>query len=520
MTNGNATMNLDITISDTDLCAELAQYPSGAEREEFAVTAMKIGVMALRQAQGRIDAEQVRREGDRFIENLGQALTSHQKEVTEQVANCLKTYFNPQDGQFNERVQRLVGKDGELEQIIRSQIEGDDSQLVKTLTSHMGKDSPLMQTLHPEAADGVISALTTATEKALADQRERVLGEFSLDNETGALSRLVGELKKNHGEIGEALQKRIDEVTGEFSLDKEDSALSRLVSRVESARSQITAEFTLDEEGSALSRMRRDLLEVMETQRKTNEQFQVEVMEKLAAMTAQRREAERSTRHGDDFETAVYEFVNQRAQQAGDIAARTGNTTGVIRNNRKGDVVVELGPEHAAAGARIVMEAKQNASYTVPMARTELEEARKNREAGVGVFVFSRRTAPDGMDPLVRYGDDILAVWDAENPDSDIVLNCALTVAKALSTRAQQHSAAQSADFETIEKAIREIERQTNSLDEITTSAETIKRGSDRILNRARIAREGLTKQVVLLDEKLADLRELVGDDAGVAIAA
>ena len=166
------------------------------------------------------------------------------------------------------------------------------------------------------------------------------------------------------------------------------------------------------------------------------------------------------------------------------------------------------------------MEAKQNASYTVPMARAELEEARKNRDAGVGVFVFSRRTAPEGMDPLVRYGDDILAVWDAENPDSDIVPDCALTVAKALSTRAQRHSAAQSADFETIEKAIREIERQTNSLDEITTSAETIKKGSEQILNRARIAREGLEKQVALLDEKLADLRELVGDDVGVAIAA
>ena len=119
MTSDAATLNLEIAISDPDLCAELEQYPSGPERAEFAITAMKIGFMALRQAQGRIDAEQVRREGDRFIENLGQALTSHQKEVTEQVANCLKSYFDPQDGRFNERVQRLVGKDGELETIIR-----------------------------------------------------------------------------------------------------------------------------------------------------------------------------------------------------------------------------------------------------------------------------------------------------------------------------------------------------------------------------------------------------------------
>ena len=520
MTNGTATMNLEISISDTDLCAELAQYPSGPERAEFAITAMKIGVMALRQAQGRIDAEQVRREGDRFIENLGQALTNHQKEVTEQVGSCLKSYFDPQDGRFNERVQRLVGKDGELESIIRGQIEGDDSQLVKTLTTHMGKDSPLMQTLNPEAANGVINALTTATEKALADQRERVLGEFSLDNEAGALSRLVTELKKNHGEIGEALQKRIGEVTDEFSLDKEDSALSRLVSRVERAQSQITAEFSLDEEGSALTRMRRDLLEVMETQRKTNERFQIEVMEKLAEMTARRKESERSTRHGEDFEVAVFDFVNGRAQKAGDIASRTGNTTGVIRNNKKGDIVVERGPEHAAAGARIVIEAKQNASYTVQSARSELEEARKNREAGVGIFVFSQRTAPEGAEPLVRYGDDILAIWDAENPNSDIIMESAFTVAKALSTRARLYSATQSADFEAIEGAVREIERQSNSLDEITTSAETIKKGSDRILDRARIVREGLTKQVILLDEKLADLRDLVGHDSSVAIAA
>ena len=41
----------------------------------------------------------------------------------------------------------------------------------------------------------------------------------------GALSRLVTELKTKHGEVGDALDKRISEVTGEFSLDSEDSAL-------------------------------------------------------------------------------------------------------------------------------------------------------------------------------------------------------------------------------------------------------------------------------------------------------
>ena len=75
--------------------------------------------MALRQAQGRIDAEQVRREGDRFIENLGQALTNHQKEVTEQVGSCLKSYFDPQDGRVNERVQPPIHRRYECRGVLK-----------------------------------------------------------------------------------------------------------------------------------------------------------------------------------------------------------------------------------------------------------------------------------------------------------------------------------------------------------------------------------------------------------------
>ena len=44
---------------------------------------------------------------------------------------------------------------------------------------------------------------------------------------------MIGELTTNHGQLTEALQKKIDAVVDEFSLDKEDSALSRLVRNVE-----------------------------------------------------------------------------------------------------------------------------------------------------------------------------------------------------------------------------------------------------------------------------------------------
>ena len=488
-------MELCLHITDRDLCEELSGYPEGTERDDFALSALKIGVTALRQAQGRIDAEQIHQAGDTIIRNMAHALDQHQRDVTDKIGDFLKDYFDPESGRFNERVQRLVGNDGELERVIRPLVEGDGSHLAQTLIAHVGKDSPLMQTL----------------EYTLNTQSERILSEFSQDKKDSAINRLIAQLKDNHGEVGKALEERISEVVSEFSLDKEDSALTRLMNGVEQAQRQISSEFDLNQEDSALARMRKELLDSIETQRQTNERFQRDVIEKLAEMTARKQEAQKSTRHGLEFESAVFNFINEQSQNAGDIATHTGNKTGRIKNNKKGDVVIELGPESAAAGAKIVVEAKEDASFNLPKALEELGVARKNRDADIGLFVFSKTTAPEGLDTFKRYGNDIVIIWDKDDTASDIFLNVGLSVSKALSLRSKSHSQETGADFEAIEKAIIEIDRQAGGLDEIKTSAETIRNSSDKILNRARIMRDGLDKQIGILNNKIDNLREAVG---------
>jgi hypothetical protein len=82
----------------------------------------------------------------------------------------------------------------------------------------------------------------------------------------------------------------------------------------------------------------------------------------------------------------VFEISHSRSQKAGDIAIRTGATTGLIRQCKRGDVVVQVGPEHAAAGAFIVLEAKEDSSYSLKDALADLEIARKNRGAEVRLF--------------------------------------------------------------------------------------------------------------------------------------
>ena len=507
--NGSGYMELNLQVSDPELVEALAEREDGSERHDFAVSALKIGAIALRQAQGRIDAERIRQEGDRFIENMKRDLEEHRRGVTEQVSNSLKVYFDPQSGMFNERVKHLVDDGGEIERVIRQQVGGDGSELARTLTAHVGSESAFMRAIDPNAADGLITQLAKSTEDTLTEQRDVILREFSLDNRDGALNHLVVELTTKHGEVGEALERRIDKVTGEFSLDREDSALSRLMSRVERAQRQISSEFSLDEDGSALARMQKRLLETLDSQARTNAEFQEHVKLALVDMTARKEESERSTRHGLVFEDAVFQFINERSRTAGDVATRTGNTTGLLRANKKGDVVVKLGPDHTAAGSQIVVEAKQDASYTLEKALAEIEEARKNRDAGVGVFVFSKRSVENRLElePFSRYGDDIVVVWDSEDPDSDVFMDAGLSVARAISVQAQSHKDEVGEDFEAIDKAIAEIQRNAGSLDEITDAANSIDRQVDKILNRVRIARNGIERQIGILNEKVDGLR-------------
>ena len=512
--NGTGSIELHLTISDPDLYAELSKRDE-PERSEFAVASMKIGVIAFRQAQGQVDASQIRDAGERVIMDMSGALEKHQHSVIEQVGGCIKEYFDPNSGLFTQRVRGLLGQNeetGELERVIRGQIEGEGSLLAKTLAAHVGNESPLMRILDPDSTGGLITKLTQSSEATLSEQREKILGEFSLDNGESALNRLVSELRKNHGDVGKALEERIDAVVGEFSLDKDDSALSRLMNRVEGAQRQISSQFSLDEEGSALARMRKELLEVIEKEHKSNSEFQLEVLKALTEMSARKQEAQRGTQHGLAFEDAVFNFVNER-QPEGDIATRTGNTTGRIRNNKKGDCVIKLGPERAAPGAQIVIEAKEDQSYTLQKALAEIEEARKNRDSNIGVFVFSKRTAPrDILEPLTRYGDDVVAIWDAEDPATDAYLGAALSIARALCTHGVAGNGALGIDIEALDKAIREIERQAGGLEEITRSAEAIDAHVGRILDRARIMRNGFDRQVSVLDEKVNGLKALVNN--------
>jgi hypothetical protein len=534
---------LELTVEDAETIAELCQHAEGEERERYALTALRIGILALRQARGQVDGEQIRHQTERMLLALDRQLSEHAALVHNRLTASLKDYFDPESGRFQERVNRLIRKDGDLEDLLRRQIGTEDSELSKTLAAHFGQESPLLKFLNPDESRGLLKALRDTFAEQLTQQRERILGEFSLNNKEGALSRLIDELGTQHGKLTDNLQVQIDGVVKEFSLDEENSALSRLVKNVEGAQRTITREFSLDNDASALSRLkgmlestqqaidanltldsddsalarlRKEVLDILAAHRETNQSFQEEVKLTLSKMVVQRDEAARSTTHGLVFEDVVCEFISREAGRLGDIATRTGATTGQIKNCKVGDCVVALGPESAAPGARIVVEAKEKDQYAIAKARDEIDEARTNREAQVGLFVFSARTAPTELTAasIVRHGNDVFALWNPEDPATDLFLKTAFTLARALCIRAAQHREAETADFQAIDEAICEIEKRTESLNEIETAANGIQSGSERILKRVGLCRKALVQQVETLREKMDELRQLTANDS------
>jgi hypothetical protein len=480
-----APMVLMLEVVDPEVFAALTQRTEGDDRERYALAALRVGVLALKNAEGHVDAATVREAGSALLSEVRELLSARSVEMTERVSSTLTQYLDPQSGVLPQRLQSLMRKDGELERLLRAHVGGDDSMLARSLASHLGEGSPIFRLLSPTDATGLLSQLRKTLEQALAEQREHILREFSLDDRGSALSRLAAE----------------------FSLDDDASAMSRLSKMLAATSEQIGKNLTLDDETSPLARLKRELFGAIEQIARGNVEFQMQVREALARLDTRKREQARTTMHGVDFEERLGALVAGEAQRLGDLFEATGGITGAIRQCKKGDFVTELGPESAAAYARIVWEAKEKQSYSMRAALDEVEEARRNRKAQVGVFVFSRKSAPEGIESLQRHGGNVVAVWDADDPESDVIIRAAYSLARALAVREGRTNDESKAAMGEIERSARGIERQLAYLDDIRKWGETVKSSGEKLTERSARMSEELRREVDRLDALLATMR-------------
>jgi hypothetical protein len=478
-------MHLELDVADADVVAELRRHAEGPERDRHALAALRVGILALRAASGQLDATSIREAGSAIVSEVRELLSERAIELHERLGATLTHYLDAQRGALPQRLDALVRSDGELDRLLRAHVGGDDSVLARSLARHLGEASPLFRLLSPDDANGLRMQIVSTVEVALEDQRKQFLREFSLDHADSALSRLVQQ----------------------FSLDDDGSAMNRLSKMISAATQEIGRNLTLDDDGSALSRLKRELEGTIDRLVRENVEFQAQVREALARLDTRRKADARAPRHGVEFEERLGALLASEAERWGDLFEATGDTTGLIKNCKVGDYVVCLGAESAAANARVVWEAKDKRGVSLRAALDEIDEARRNRQAQVGVFVFSRENAPETLGILQRHGNDVVVVWDADEPSAELVVRAAYSLTRALVVRERRNDESSHAAVAEIERSARAIEKQIGYLDDVRRWAETVKGHGEKIVDRSARMAADLQRDVDRLDAQIAALR-------------
>src|SRR5262245_61116192 len=75
-------VNVWLEVVDPEVTTELGRYDEGPDRDGFALGALRLGVLAVRQARGELDALVVRQEGERIVGQIRNVLVEHGTKVS------------------------------------------------------------------------------------------------------------------------------------------------------------------------------------------------------------------------------------------------------------------------------------------------------------------------------------------------------------------------------------------------------------------------------------------------------
>ncbi len=220
-----------------------------------------------------------------------------------------------------------------------------------------------------------------------------------------------------------------------------------------------------------------------------------------AAAAARAGERAKSSAKGGDFEALLEGMLGDIARGANDLIERTSTEAGDSGRSKKGDFVLTLDPAVArGAELRIVVEAKDRKVSGREM-RDELREARTNRDAAVGLVVFTPQHAPAGIAPFDVRAGDVYCVIDPARPDA-ATLEAAVRLARllALATVRDNGAAVDAAALSETMAAIREqleaVRTMKTNLTQIGSTANTVAGSLDRM-------REGILAQIVRAEREL-----------------
>jgi hypothetical protein len=283
-----------------------------------------------------------------------------------------------------------------------------------------------------------------------------------------------------------------------FDEDRRDSAIGRmrvlLGSYFEGDASRLAQLLDPTRLGSPLHQFRSEVS-------KGFEQLNERLTAIEAAATARASERAKSSAKGADFEDLLEGMLADSVRGSDHLLERTADVAGNVIRSKKGDFVLTLDPATVrGATLRVVVECKDRAVSGKAM-RDELIEARRNRDAAVGLVVFSTAHAPAGIAPFdVRMGDVYCAI-DPQDPEP-ATLQAAVRLARLLALSTVRDMSAE-VDTTAVHDALERIAAELDAvrglktrLTTIGTAAKAVNAGLDQL-------REGIVARIAEAEAEL-----------------
>lgn len=244
-----------------------------------------------------------------------------------------------------------------------------------------------------------------------------------------------------------------------------------------------------------------DIMEAFEERQK---KLDHDIREVVARLDERKRGDAVSPRGGRRFEDQVCQFTHDALAGASVFIEDTGATVGARSGCKVGDQVVRFHQESIYAGAAVVIEAKRDAGYTMEKALAELDIARSNRTAQAGVFVLAKSHAMNGFPGFTRCGNDVLVIWDENDPMTDAYLQAAILLALGLATR--QKRGDDDGNIKALADIEQKIERELKRHEKMRDLVETIQKKAEDLADELRKGTKGLH---VLVKDAKATLKAL-----------
>lgn len=321
--------------------------------------------------------------------------------------------------------------------------------------------------------------------------------------ESGSVPRSLEMLFGNNGTLTQSLNQFFGADTGKVmkllqeqvgpsspfakSLDpnNKESVISRLQdtvkNHIETEAKKIVDQFSLDIESSALSRLNALVTDKVGKIEDSNNKFFTELKEALGIKAGKATEAEKGTQKGREFETTLYDYVAQVGRLLGDSTDNVRSVAGSIERCKMGDYVVTLSDLSAAPGKKIVVEAKKMQGYRLKDAIAELNQAKENRDAVVGILAFAKGYEPPEVGDFLRVGSDFFVTVDEQclyDQSPLLYFDAAYKVLRALIVTAARKEEKKELNIEQIRNELESIIALVARLSELSTKAKTISTNS------------------------------------------